>query len=345
MSSSFAKNTLPMAALLTVLTSSQGLLTTASKTKGTYAYNFATVPFLAELVKLFISWNLLQQQKRDNPDQARMTKDWKTVLLFPVPSLIYGIHNNVQFHFLKYVDPATYQILGNLKIVSTGVLLRLCLQRRLSLLQWMALVLLMVGATTSQINTDCSGGAEKSFLSAPLQGYLFGLLSALLSAVAAVYTEWVMKSNNDSLYWQNCLLYSFGVLFNGAGLVFSGGSGLDLSVFSHKRIFEGYTSITWLVVCNLAFSGLLVSWVMKFADSIVKVYATSLAMLLTTVVSILCFGLEPTLPLGLGILVASISVVLYYVSPARLAQVDSPRVAGHYEKLQPFTDTGGKLPK
>ena len=62
------------------------------------------------------------------------------------------------------------------------------------------------------------------------------------------------------------------------------------------------------------------------------------------VVSILCFGLEPTLPLGLGILVASISVVLYYVPPARLAQVESPR-AGHYEKLQPFADTGGKLPK
>ena len=56
-----------------------------------------------------------------------------------------------QFFFLKYVNPATYQILGNLKIVSTGVLLRLCLQRRLSLLQWMALTLLMVGATTSQV--------------------------------------------------------------------------------------------------------------------------------------------------------------------------------------------------
>ena len=39
--------------------------------------------------------------------------------------------------------------------------------------------------------------------------------------------------------------------------------------------------MTWLVVANLAFSGLLVSWVMKFADSIVKVYATSMAMLLT----------------------------------------------------------------
>ena len=39
----------------------------------------------------------------------------------------------------------------------------------------------------------------------PLQGYLFGLLSAFLSAFAAVYTEWIMKRNNDSLYWQVCL--------------------------------------------------------------------------------------------------------------------------------------------
>lgn len=31
---------------------------------------------------------------------------------------------------------------------------------------------------------------------------MYGCLSALLSAVAAVYTEWVLKKNNDTLYWQ-----------------------------------------------------------------------------------------------------------------------------------------------
>jgi len=36
-------------------------------------------------------------------------------------------------------------------------------------------------------------------------------------------------------------------------------------------IFQGYNFVTLLVVANLAFSGLLVSWVMKFADSILKV--------------------------------------------------------------------------
>ena len=45
----------------------QGLLTSASKHDGTYRYNFATVPFLAELLKLVISSALLQRQKRVNP--------------------------------------------------------------------------------------------------------------------------------------------------------------------------------------------------------------------------------------------------------------------------------------
>jgi UDP-sugar transporter A1/2/3 len=52
-----------------------------------------------------------------------------------------------------------------------------------------------------------------------LQGYVYGVVSALLSAVAAVYTEWVLKKNNDTLYWQNMLLYGFGACFNFANLV------------------------------------------------------------------------------------------------------------------------------
>ncbi len=56
----------------------------------------------------------------------------------------------MQFLTLQYVDPATYQIMGNLKIVTTGLLFRLFLRRRLSPLQWIALTLLMIGAATSQ---------------------------------------------------------------------------------------------------------------------------------------------------------------------------------------------------
>lgn len=79
-----------------------------------------------------------------------------------------ALPHTTQFYLLRYVDPATYQILGNLKIVTTGILFRICLRRQLSLLQWIALCLLAIGATTSQINTDCSQGSTKSLMSAPL---------------------------------------------------------------------------------------------------------------------------------------------------------------------------------
>ncbi|EFN59537.1 hypothetical protein CHLNCDRAFT_19140 [Chlorella variabilis] len=315
-----------MAALLTVLTSSQGLLTTASKTGDGYAYDFATVPFLAEITKLCISYFLLVRQRAADPGSIRITKDWRTVSLFIVPSIIYMVHNNVAFYFLKHVDAATYQILNNLKIVSTGILLRVALNRYLSKLQWMALLLLTTGAATSQINTDCSSGTTQSVLSAPFIGYVFALVSALLSGVAAVYTEWVLKKNNDTLYWQNILLYGFGSVFNFANLAHS-----KASSGTGWNILSGYSFVTWLVVANLAFSGLLVSWVMKFADSIVKVFAASLAMLLTTVVSIAFFSLQPTLQMALGIVVASCSVVLYYVPPTQLGAV--PKAAEAASKL------------
>lgn len=57
---------------------------------------------------------------------------------------------------------------GNLKIVTTGLLLRVALRRQLSRLQWLALLLLMAGAATSQINTDCSKGTVQSVLNAPV---------------------------------------------------------------------------------------------------------------------------------------------------------------------------------
>ncbi|THU45622.1 hypothetical protein C4D60_Mb02t19920 [Musa balbisiana] len=114
--------------------------------------------------------------------------------------------------------------------------------------------------------------------------------------------EYLMKKNNDTLYWQNVQLYtyiplsavSFGAI-NMARLMMD-----DFRVgFENgpwwQRLLNGYTVTTWLVVLNLGSSGLLVSWLMKYADNIVKVYSTSMAMLLTMVVSIFLFSLKPTL--------------------------------------------------
>ncbi|URE36205.1 hypothetical protein MUK42_34436 [Musa troglodytarum] len=254
-----------------------GILTTLSQSHGKYKYDYATVPFLAEVFKLMVSGFFLWKECQASSSAPRMTTDWKSVRLFPIPSIIYLVHNNVQFATLTYVDPSTYQIMGNLKIVTTGILFRFFLRRKLSTLQWMAIVLLTVGTTTSQVK-GCGEASCDSLFSAPIQGYMFGLLSACLSALAGVYTEYLMKKNNDTLYWQNVQLYtyialsavSFGAIFNMARLMMDDFRvGLENGPW-WQRLLNGYTVTTWLVVLNLGSSGLLVSWLMKYADNIVK---------------------------------------------------------------------------
>lgn len=152
------------ACALTLLTSLAGLLTAASKTDGAYSYNTATVPFVAECIKLSLSLLLLARERASSA-AVSMTRDWRSVSLYVLPSVIYLIHNNVQFETLRYVDPATYQVLGNLKIVSTGVLLRVLLGRQLSSLQWMALLLMTTGATISQVRSANRWGGSVRLVS------------------------------------------------------------------------------------------------------------------------------------------------------------------------------------
>lgn len=65
-----------------------------------------------------------------------------------------------------------------------------------------------------QVN-PCGG---ETMFAAPMEGYLLALLSAFCSASAGVYTEFLLKRNDDSLYWQNIQLYVCGVIFNIVGL-------------------------------------------------------------------------------------------------------------------------------
>nr|GMD64921.1 CMP-sialic acid transporter 1 [Ipomoea batatas] len=309
-----------VASLLTVLTSSQGILTTLSQSNGGYKYDYATVPFLAEVFKLLISSILLSREMKKSPP-PKMTTEWKSIRLYPIPSIIYLIHNNIQFATLTYLDTSTYQIMGNLKIVTTGILFRLFLKRKLSNLQWMAIVLLAVGTTTSQVK-GCGEASCNSMFTSPIQGYMLGVLSACLSALAGVYTEFLMKKNNDSLYWQNVQLYTFGSIFNmGRLLLDDFKSGFEKGAW-WQRVFNGYSITTWLVVLNLGTTGLLVSWLMKFADNIVKVYSTSMAMLLTMLLSVVLFDFKPTVQLFLGIVICMMSLHMYFAPPNTL--VDLP---------------------
>ena len=104
----------------------------------------------------------------------------------------------------------------------------------------------------------------------------------------------------------------FGTIFNMARLALDDFRGGFENGPWWQRIFNGYTITTWMVVLNLGSTGLLVSWLMKHADNIVKVYSTSMAMLLTMIISIFLFNFKPTLQLFLGIIICMMSLHMYF---------------------------------
>ncbi|GAB4853004.1 hypothetical protein Ancab_017193 [Ancistrocladus abbreviatus] len=291
---------------LTVLTSSQAILINWSKRAGKYEYSVTTANFLVETLKCALSLAALARIWKNEgvTEDNRLTTTLDEVIVYPIPAFLYLIKNLLQYYIFAYVDAPGYQILKNLNIISTGVLYRMILKKRLSEIQWAAFILLFAGCTTAQLKSN-----SDQVLETPIQGWVMAIVMALLSGFAGVYTEAIIKKRPQrNINVQNFWLYVFGMAFNAVAILIQ-----DFDPVMNKGFFHGYSFIIVLMIVNHALSGIAVSMVMKYADNIVKVYATSVAMLLTAVVSVFLFQFHPTLSFFLGSIVVSVAVYLHSV--------------------------------
>lgn len=296
--------------ILTVLTSSQSILIVWSKRAGKYDYSVTTANFLVEALKCALSFvALLRIWRKDGvTDDNRLSTTWDEVKVYPIPAALYLVKNLLQYYIFAYVDAPGYQILKNLNIISTGILYQIILKRKLTEIQWAAFILLCAGCTTAQLNPS-----SDHVLQTPLQGWVMAIVMALLSGFAGVYTEAIIKKRpSRNINVQNFWLYVFGMIFNAFAIITQ-----DFDAVMNDGFFHGYSLITVLMILNHALSGIAVSMVMKYADNIVKVYSTSVAMLLTAVISVFLFGFHLSLAFFLGSTVVSVAIYLHSTNKAR----------------------------
>ncbi|KAK4359937.1 hypothetical protein RND71_022166 [Anisodus tanguticus] len=295
---------------LTILASSQSILIVWSKRAGKYEYSVTTANFLVEALKCALSLAALVRiwRKDGVTDDNRLSTTWDEVKVYPIPAALYLVKNLLQYYIFAYVDAPGYQILKNLNIISTGILYQIILKRKLTEIQWAAFILLCAGCTTAQLNPS-----SDHVLQAPLQGWVMAIVMALLSGFAGVYTEAIIKKRpSRNINVQNFWLYVFGMIFNAFAIMTQ-----DFDAVMNDGFFHGYSLITVLMILNHALSGIAVSMVMKYADNIVKVYSTSVAMLLTAVVSVFLFDFHLSLAFFLGSTVVSVAIYLHTTGKAR----------------------------
>uniref|UniRef100_A0A8C2SML9 Solute carrier family 35 member A2 n=1 Tax=Coturnix japonica TaxID=93934 RepID=A0A8C2SML9_COTJA len=207
-------------------------------------------------------------------------------LRLAVPSLIYTLQNNLQY--------VTYQ----LKILTTALFSVLLLGTSLSRLQWFSLALLFAGVALVQTEQH------------PPPHYLTGLAavgaSCLSSGFAGVYFERLLKSSKSSIWVRNAQLGVIGTVVGLAAMLAAEGRAVVTFGF-----FHGYTAAVWAVVVNQAAGGLLVAVVVRYADNIMKGFATALSIVASTAASAQLFGFRPKGAFVVGTVMVVVAVYLY----------------------------------
>jgi len=229
-----------------------------------------------------------------------------------VPAALYALQNNLIFVALSNLDAATFQVMYQSKIITTALFSVTMLHKSLSVTQWIALLLLFQGVILVQ-TPSCAEQAARSAGAVlnPHRNVFLGLVVVIAISVtsgfAGVYFEKILKSTQaTSLYARNLQLSAWGLLFSVIGMLVNDGAALASGGF-----FQGYTFAVWLIIFIAAFGGLLIAVVVKYTDNIAKGFATSISIIVSSVISAVFFQFELTTVFVTGASIVILSVLLY----------------------------------
>uniref|UniRef100_A0A0A9YEB3 UDP-N-acetylglucosamine transporter n=1 Tax=Lygus hesperus TaxID=30085 RepID=A0A0A9YEB3_LYGHE len=303
---------------LTLQNAILGISMRYSRTRVGPMFISSTAVVMSEFVKLFTCLFLVYKEQKSVPMfknalyKTVIENKWDT-LKVSVPSFVYIVQNNLLYVSASHLDAATYQVTYQLKILTTALLSVIMLRKKLSPKQWGSLVVLITGVVMVQL----SGSESKA--GPPGQNRLIGFSAALgacvLSGFAGVYFEMILKGSDVSVWMRNVQL-SF--LSLPLGLLTSLAS--DWSAIRDNGWLYGYDAFVWYLIVLQASGGLIVALVVKYADNILKGFATSLAIVISCVCSVYVFGFEVTLSFLCGSALVIASIFLYSVGIAAPTQ-------------------------
>lgn len=288
-------------------------------------YFATTAVVLSEGLKVLTSLMILAAQEGTFIKLMCYLRDniWRQpldCLKVSVPAFIYTLQNNLLYIALSNLDAATFQVSYQLKILTTALFSVLMLKKKLSPQQWSALVILFVGVALVQFRPEDSKSSKTATTDQrPSVGLFAVILSCFMSGFAGVYFEKILKGTKQSLWLRNVQLGSMSVIIGLITMEIKDGPKIQ-----ERGFFFGYDYVVWIVIVFQSLGGLLVAVVVKYADNILKGFATSAAIVLSCIASIYLFDFKLSFPFTTGAFLVIISVYIYskFVPENSLPQVN-----------------------
>jgi len=245
-------------------------------------------------------------------------------LLLAVPAGIYNFQQTLEYVALRNLNAAIFSVIVQTKLLTTALFSAALLGKKLRKAQVISLTLLTSGVMLAQLHSK--GGASESDESMnKLTGVCATLGIAASSGFAAVYTEKVIKAvgrgdsgssssssvpsqrgSNSGLAYTQIQLAATSLIIEGAWAAFT-----DFDDIRQRGLWYGIDYKAMLSIFNSAIGGLTVAAVLKFADAVLKGYATAISVMLTGIFSYLIFGTSLSVEYLLGMVNVVASVILY----------------------------------
>lgn len=313
---------------LTIQNAALNLVMRAARTQQEQ-FSTAVAVTLAEILKLVTCIALLFYEEVTLERTIKSIKDniihnYIDTLKVAVPSFVYYIQNNLLYVGSTHLDAATSQVTYQLKILTTAIFSVAMLNKKLSKLQWVALVVLFFGvalietvavkghqsseSATLDLNGENLAEPEtEKHHDKPIIGFLAILIACCLSGFAGVYFEKILKNSTSVSLWIRNIQLSVVAIPIGLMQVFI----TERQHISKRGLLYGFTTTAWMCILLQAQGGLLVALVVKFANNILKGFATSMAIVISTVASMVIFDFELTPSFVFGTSLVISSVMMY----------------------------------
>ena len=289
-----------------------------SRSTGDNLYSASTAVVMSELTKLVAASALIGVE--EGSVKGFWNKVYLQIVSMPaefvkllVPACLYTLQSNLLFIAVSNLDAMTYQVLYQLKILTTAIFSVVLLRRRLHMVQWLSLLVLVAGVALVQVSGLKS--ADGDIVTAATGSMTTGLVALTLaccsSGFAGVYFEKVLKGSEVSLWVRNVQLALIGIVAGLGGVWYS-----DAEKIAAHGFFHGYSPVVWSVIALQAVGGILVALVVKYADSLLKGFSTAFSIVASCLVSYLFLEEGPPSPkFVLGVLLVMFSTVLYSLNP------------------------------
>lgn len=178
--------------------------------------------------------------------------------------------------------------------------------------QWASLIFLIAGVAAVQLTDQKTPANSAQIEQNRFLGFSAALGACVLSGFAGIYFEKILKGSDISVWMRNVQMSLLSIPLGFATCFIS-----DFNNITTKGFFHGYDGFVIYLVILQAGGGLLVAVVVKYADNILKGFATSLSIIISCVASIYLFNFTLTVQFAIGAMLVIGAIFLYGYTPKK----------------------------